>query len=665
MNAPVIIYDTSLNKVAYLPLAFDVAYHLRANEVGRAWFSVPLDDTHLSEIQELRYAEIFDGDTRVELFRILTSWKDQKGGEEYQRFECEHVLGTLMDDEFDDTFYTGAPAGTTAAIAAILAEQGTGRWVIGTCAFSESYLYEWARGVSLLKAILDIPKRFQSGYFWTFDTSSYPWTLNLIVPPTTITAYVDYGRNMKSISRKKDLTGLVTKLYPHGANAGADQIGITSEEPSSNAYITNNTATYGTITHHWTDQRYTTAAELYAAAVAYLAVISEPAYTYWIDQADLYQLTGESIDSFTIGALVQVDNPEIDITTDVRVMEIRKSDVTGKPGDITLTFANKGEEFDLSPKLGVNDLSGINITDIPGGIPGALPGVPSSAGLYITTDYLGYSDGANWKTYMDNVGRLYAEHGAYYFRFNPVAGTLSIKVSSINLDATVNIIGTNQITDLAVTDGKIATLTVSKLTTGTLDAQTITLANAGAIKLGKTSYADNTAGFWLGEGGVNALFNIGDASSYFKWTGSGILISGSITGTLLADLNMNSHAFVNCGDFRGTGYSAVGPIQAFNPSSNYWYGVNATTYLLLNATGSLRWSTTGTVYAATDTHIEAGGDVYLTAGSEIKMQVAGGAVMTIQGIVATDSVTLAIGHEGLITCDIGGVLRYLAFREPA
>lgn len=419
MNAPVIIYDTSHNKVAYLPLAFDVAYHMRANELGRAWFSVPLDDTHLSVIQELCYAEIYNGETRVELFRIITSWKDQKNGKEYQRFECEHALGTLMDYEFDDTFYEGV-GGTADAITDILAEDPSARWQLGTCAFTESYLYEWARGTSLLKALLDVPKRFQSGYFWTYDTTTYPWTINLIEPPTDVTAYVDYGRNMKAISRKKDLSGLVTKLYPHGANAGADQIDITSET-GGDAFITNNIGTYGTITHHWTDQRYKTAAELYAAAVDHLAIVSEPAYTYWIDQADLILLTGESIDVYTIGALVKVDNPEISITTEVRVMEIKKSDVTGKPGDIKVTFANKGQEFDLSPKLGVNDLSGVNITDMPGGVPGQMPAAPDGAGLYVTTDYLGYHTGAAWATYMDITGKLWAEHGGYYIHFDPAA----------------------------------------------------------------------------------------------------------------------------------------------------------------------------------------------------------------------------------------------------
>ena len=191
----------------------------------------------------------------------------------------------------------------------------------------------------------------------------------------------------------------------------------------------------------------------------------------------------------------------------------------------------------------------------------------------------------------------------------------------------MNVVNTGNIVDLAVTDGKINTLTVSKLTTGTLDAQTITLANAGAIMQGKTSYADSDAGFWLGEGGVNALFNIGDATEFFKWTGSGIYMSGSITGTLSADLNMNSHAFSNCGKFMAgatdTGNDKL-DISAGGAPVRKWFGqTGATTYLHMADTGSLRWSATGTVYSGTDTHIEAGGDVYLTAGDDIILDATG------------------------------------------
>ena len=85
---------------------------------------------------------------------------------------------------------------------------------------------------------------------------------------------------------------------------------------------------------------------------------------------------------------------------------------------------------------------------------------------------------------------------------------------------------------------------------------------------------------------------------------------------------MNSHAFTNCGDFRGNGYSAVGPVEVFNPSENYWYGANATTYILLAATGSLRWSATGTVYATTELYLESAGDVVIKPGGALDFDIA-------------------------------------------
>ena len=661
MSAPVIIYDTNLDKMAYLPLAFNVGYHLRANEVGRAWFSVPFDDPHLSEIQELRYAEIFNGDTRVELFRILKSWKEQKSGKESVRFECEHVLGTLMDDEFDDTFYEGA-AGTTDAITDILAEQGTGNWQIGTCAFAESYLYEWKRGTSLLKALLDVPKRFQEGYFWTFDTSSYPWTISLIVPPTTVTAYIDYGRNMESIQRKKDVTGLVTKLYPHGAKAGTDQIDITSEEPSSNAYITNNTAIYGTIVHHWTDQRYTTAVELYAAAQEYLIEISEPSYTYRIDAADVYRLTGESIDLFTIGALAKVDNPEIEITTEVRVMEIKKSDVTGKPGNLALTFANKGQEFDLSPKLSVNDLSNVSITDIPGGVPGQLPSVPDGAGLYITTDYLGYHTGVAWATYMDSTGKLWAQHDDAHFQFDPVAGTLDIKVTAINLDGTVDIIGTTQIKDLAVTNAKINDLTVTKLTAGNLTVE-MNLTTGGTLK--SDNYVFESSGWKIDHDG-NARFNNATVRGTLNAT-------DIVAGTLNFTGGMGrANLLVENNEIKA---DSVRTDQIKIDGNLTFYGMNSIIgidRIFRSTTAALTqpWIQLANTALTLNSGSTVGNDVTLTATDKIYIIASGDLTLSANGdgfnIISAkvvDSKRFVIGHEGYIECFIGGVTRYLAFRE--
>ena len=65
---------------------------------------------------------------------------------------------------------------------------------------------------------------------------------------------------------------------------------------------------------------------------------------------------------------------------------------------------------------------------------------------------------------------------------------------------------------------------------------TITIADDGYIQMGKTSYADNTAGFWLGEDTDNAIkFHIGSsATEYLKYDGTNLsMLGGTITGATI------------------------------------------------------------------------------------------------------------------------------------
>jgi len=654
----VIIYDFSLDKVAYLPGAFDIAYELRANEVGKASFSVAVDDAHVSEIAQRRYAEIYDGDRRIDLFRIVRLTKTGHT----LKVECEHVLATLADMEIDGTLY--GSAGTATAIGEVLAEQA--HWQLGTCDFDEQFLYEWPRGTSLLKALLDIPKRFQSGYFWTFDTTSHPWTINLEEPPTVVRAYIDYGRNMQSIEREEDVTDLVTKLYPHGAKAGADQIGITSVEPSGNEYITNYTYTSEVITRHWTDQNYTTEQELYDAAVELLARQSQPRYTYRVSAADMYKITGESIDLFEIGTLVKVSNPEADIDAEVRVMSITKSDLTGKPGDIQLELANKGEEFDFTDKVNVNDLSGIDINDIPGGTPGALPSAPSGSGLTITTDYLGYHSGATWMTYMDSAGRFY---------LGGTSGKLQWDGSNLAIEGTVTITGGSGIGelddagDLAVLDvvgnAHITDLSVDKLTSGIMDAQYIRLANGGYIAQGKTSYVDNAAGFYLGAGGANALFNIGDASKWMKWTGSYLQIKGGIDTSVdeafskvtAASLYIDGSVIFNAdGSYHNiTGISDLrGPVWSTSRFGQLTFPTSSTTSLILE-----HWSSGDSISLNSYDGSEYGIRLYAPNGQiRLIAKDAGSTALAFENWTYTGNVS-NYSNAGYITVRIGGTIRHI------
>jgi phage minor structural protein len=431
-GASVIVYNSDLERVAFLPKAFGIGIEERINELSRAWFQLPIDDEHVAECSMLRYVDIYDGDERQDLFRIVKKTTAGKDGKKYYRYECEHALSTLQDAKLASILYAG-DEGTEEAVLSVLDQQASTHWQLGTCEFDKAYLYEWAPGTSLLKALFDIPERFKCDYQWTWDTSSHPWTLNLIEPPTEVTAYIDYGRNLKGIVKTEDATAeFFTRLYAYGAGAGLDQINISGVNPTGEEYIDADTLEqYGDpIVKRWTDQRYESAATLYAAAQEYLAARSVPLVNYTIDAVELHRLTNESIDKFVVGALVAAKEPDLGIDIEVRVVSKTKGDITGAPGDAKIELANKREEFQFTEHVESNDLSHLDIYNIPGGTPGALPEAPSGEGLRITTDYLGYyNDG--WRSYFDNQGRLRLEGiggDSGHFYWDPAdGGRLDIK----------------------------------------------------------------------------------------------------------------------------------------------------------------------------------------------------------------------------------------------
>src|SRR3990167_11267346 len=54
---------------------------------------------------------------------------------------------------------------------------------------------------------------------------------------------------------------------------------------------------------------------------------------------------------------------------------------------------------------------------------------------------------------------------------------------------------------------------------------------SGGLKQGKTKFDNTETGFILGIDGSLAKFYIGNDTDYFNWTGTAVIISGSITAT--------------------------------------------------------------------------------------------------------------------------------------
>ena len=552
MNAPVTIYNAAMEPVADLPLAYEIAFEMSTVRLGHAWFSLPFDDPHIADCTLYRYAELYDGEARVELFRIVRRFLRRSTTGPYYRFECEHVLGTLVDKELTATLQSGPHTAVT--LADILAEQTVAHWQLGTCDFDRMFLYEWEPGTSLLKAITEVPSRFQdAAYLWTWDTTSYPWTLNLVAQPTTVSAYIDYGRNLKLIEKDEDCRGLYTRLIARGAGAGVDQLGLTSLAPGGLEYIDAATiGTYGVITRVWIDQRYTVAQNLYDAAVAKLAAASIPKVTYSVGAADLSRITGEATDRFTLGALVEVNDADIGVAVQVRIEEIRKGDLEGSPGETDLFLANGRHEFDYRDVVHTDDLSALHLSDVPGGMFGSFPAVPTVAGIYAASDYLGLSDGSAWRAYFDVLGRFKLVGDASHYLTFDINATPPLTIYS---------------------DGVwIGSVSISKLTAGNLAVE-MNLTAGGSVK--SNNYAAGSAGWKINNDGV-AEFQSATVR------GAITALTGSIGGWTIATGLLSA----------GTGGSAVG----LAPGTYPFYAGSATA-----ASAPFRVSAAGALVATSAT----------------------------------------------------------------
>lgn len=334
------LYDLNMNLVAVLQNAYGISYEKRMNELWTASFSLPADDPKNAECLPFRFVEIFDGDERVELFRILPSKFGKSGDGLTMTYQCEHVLSTLLDDILFQYHQASnlSPANT---LAYILSKQTTQRWAVGTVDFTALYEYKW-ENENLLSALFSIPKAYSEEYIWTWDTTVTPWRLNLVRPPSEISAYIRYGKNLIGIEKDEDPTYVITRLYPLGYGEGVNQLTI-KDVNGGVPYIDADTINiYGVIAATFIDKTEENPATLKAKALAELEKAKIPRVSYSVNAADIYQITKDPIDRFRDpGALVQVYDEESGLEFTARVVTVNKSNIDSNPGDIKIEISNK------------------------------------------------------------------------------------------------------------------------------------------------------------------------------------------------------------------------------------------------------------------------------------------------------------------------------------
>lgn len=355
------ILDLQRKITAYLENAFDIGYEKVSNQIWSASFSLPINDPKNQKVQLLKYVEIDD----VGLFRIIP--KQTKKSANTITYQCEHVLATLLGSTLFKyhqlTNYT-----TKDSLQYLIDQQKEKHWKLGVVEFTRYFSYSW-ENENLLSAIFSVPKGFDEQYRWTFDTDTYPWTLNLVRPDTEPLCRIKEGYNLIDFEIEENPMSIYNRIYPLGVGEGVNQLGIESVN-NGVPYIEDaeSIAENGIIETVWVDKRFEDAATLKANGEAVLKKWKEPIVTWSVSAADVSSITKLSVDELKEGKVVRIqldDYPELDL----RIMKESKSDMIGNPGDVRLEIGNLSEdlsttEADMERRQRINELVSQGATNI-------------------------------------------------------------------------------------------------------------------------------------------------------------------------------------------------------------------------------------------------------------------------------------------------------------
>lgn len=339
------IFDRNMKRLAFLDNAVSVSYSMEINSLWTATFTLPADDDKNAYCTPLNFVEIFDGDERIDLFRIIGEDLEHSDGAT-RFYNCEHVLATLLSDVlFQYHQYGGGGIKTADVLNYVLARQTTRNWVLGDCDFKRYFEYNWENS-TLLAALFAVPECFDTEYMWQWDTTVYPWTISLVAPPDTLKSEIRYAKNMTSIVKTVDASSIANRIYALGYGEGVNQLTISSVN-NGVPYVEDamSIQQYGLCSSILVDSRYEVAENLKGYAEQLLAELKEPYISYEIGAIDLHRLTGDAFSKFRPGEIVRVVDEADGVNLRTRIVSVEKNDAQGDPGNISVTIANKTKDI--------------------------------------------------------------------------------------------------------------------------------------------------------------------------------------------------------------------------------------------------------------------------------------------------------------------------------
>ena len=247
----------------------------------------------------------------------------------------EHAIATLKDRILFGTHgpaqITGNSKATTCtalqAIRYILGQQSD--WTLGTFSYNVANPYKFD-GDTLFDALEAVSDSLQDAW-WSYDFSTYPFRLNITQKSSAVGSELRVNRNLRTITRTIDKSGMYTRFYPIGAN---------DLHLDGNGYVEKNTAAYGVVSKVETDNSIETKAELQRWANERLNAHAEPTVSIDVEGFELADATGETMDRLTLGTVCRIPLPEYGTTIQERIVSLSYQDKVHQPEVVKITLSN-------------------------------------------------------------------------------------------------------------------------------------------------------------------------------------------------------------------------------------------------------------------------------------------------------------------------------------
>jgi len=363
-----IVKSRNLTSIGVLENAYNISVTRRVNALWTASFALPADDDKNELCSHLNFVEIVSPSGKyLGLYRIMPTETRKSVNADRIIYRLEHVLATLLDDVIDGLLPSLINRTTRENLERLLSFQETKHWRLGDVDFTRYFEYSFENENGLLAPILSIPQPFDEPYEFTYDTTTYPWTLNLVKPSNQTRAEIRWGKDMISFDEVSDPTGIVNYIIPKGYGEGVNQ--LTIEDVNNGQRFLKDDASiteWGKRSYIWIDRRFKNAEELKGSAQALLSEWSHPKISFEVDSVDLSVKPEYAHEAKHLNGVVRIIVE--DKTHYGRIIEEHIADL-GREFDVSYKIANRINDIttiqaDIERKQQVNEAYSQGATNI-------------------------------------------------------------------------------------------------------------------------------------------------------------------------------------------------------------------------------------------------------------------------------------------------------------